>query len=648
MGRRQAGILAGTLAVGLCAPATAAASDFYVSKPPGSSDANPCTQAQPCATIQHAVGLAGAFGDTVHVGPGLYQEGVSTGLKNVTLLGAGPGDPDGFNPSTDTFIRPDSNAEALRMYGGGTVRGFRLEGSSVPPAVDNKPGLLLSAIGAGGTLNDTVEDVISTGGEDSGLRENGIQIDDGGTGRTLRAAVSNSRVNFQGGLAVAVTGPNVSTVLTDSSLVPLAAQKQTGLIVSGGASAVMSRSRIGDNFGLAFGVVVEDAGSSVGFIRSTVRVQGTALWVLTGAGTTRATALDSEFVNLTAGPVAGAGVFVKNTSPVAGSHAIFTARSTTIVARGAVSNQLAALALDGPTVAGSSAEANLQNSVARGIDTDSAPNDFDVLSANIGVVNADHSSFTDVSASADSTVTPPGTAGNVTGDPGFVSPPAQDYSLGLGSALVDAGSPAFTTPVELDLDGNVRSLDGNGDCTTASDIGAHERPAVACPPPAQGGAGSAQATTAAGSAATPPDLVAATISGFGVERRRFAVGANATAVAAAKRRRAPKGTAFRYTLSESASVRIAIERKTPGLRSGKRCLKPTARLRRRKARRCTRYAAAGALTRAAETGANRTPFSGRIGRRALRPGRYRATITATDAAGNVSAPRKASFTIVRR
>jgi hypothetical protein len=40
-------------------------------------------------------------------------------------------------------------------------------------------------------------------------------------------------------------------------------------------------------------------------------------------------------------------------------------------------------------------------------------------------------------------------------------------------------------------------------------------------------------------------------------------------------------------------------------------------------------------------------FSGRIGRRALRPARYRATITARDAGGNVSAPRHASFRTVR-
>ena len=57
--------------------------------------------------------------------------------------------------------------------------------------------------------------------------------------------------------------------------------------------------------------------------------------------------------------------------------------------------------------------------------------------------------------------------------------------------------------------------------------------------------------------------------------------------------------------------------------------------------------AVGTLRRTATTGANRVRFSGRIGRKALPGGRYRLTVRATDAAGNRSAPRTASFRIVR-
>jgi hypothetical protein len=57
--------------------------------------------------------------------------------------------------------------------------------------------------------------------------------------------------------------------------------------------------------------------------------------------------------------------------------------------------------------------------------------------------------------------------------------------------------------------------------------------------------------------------------------------------------------------------------------------------------------AAGALARAGRQGPNRAVFSGRVGRRALAPGPYVLTLTATDAAGTTSKPARTRFTIVR-
>jgi hypothetical protein len=115
---------------------------------------------------------------------------------------------------------------------------------------------------------------------------------------------------------------------------------------------------------------------------------------------------------------------------------------------------------------------------------------------------------------------------------------------------------------------------------------------------------------------------------------------------AARRRPAPRGTRFRYTLSEAATVRIAIERRARGRRVGRRCRPPSRRLRKR--RRCTRWLGRGALEVPAVAGPNSTPFSGRIGRRALAPARYRGRLVATDAVGNRSVERRVSFRIVRR
>jgi hypothetical protein len=146
----------------------------------------------------------------------------------------------------------------------------------------------------------------------------------------------------------------------------------------------------------------------------------------------------------------------------------------------------------------------------------------------------------------------------------------------------------------------------------------------------------------------PADLVDPTVAGLSMLRRRFAVSGESTPVElaqAARRRRVKKGSAFRFRLSESARVEIRIERRAAGRRVGRRCVKP--RRRHRKRRRCTRYVRRGVLKRTGVQGRNRVKFSGRIGRRALRPGRYRASVIATDAAGNASSPARISFRIVR-
>ena len=90
---------------------------------------------------------------------------------------------------------------------------------------------------------------------------------------------------------------------------------------------------------------------------------------------------------------------------------------------------------------------------------------------------------------------------------------------------------------------------------------------------------------------------------------------------------------------------ITIARILPGRRSGTRCVRPTPRLRQNK--RCRRYKRIGALTRPGVTGANEMRFTGRIGRKALARGRYRAAIVeTTPGAARPSARRTATFRIV--
>ena len=135
------------------------------------------------------------------------------------------------------------------------------------------------------------------------------------------------------------------------------------------------------------------------------------------------------------------------------------------------------------------------------------------------------------------------------------------------------------------------------------------------------------------------------VRGPGVHSDAFPGGAGTTPTSARVRRVAPKGSALSYSLSERAMVSIS-DRATPaGRRVRRTCRAPTRSNRRN--RRCTRHVTVGTLRRRGLQGANRVVFTGRIGRRALSPGSYRATATATDAAGNVSDPSIAAFTIVR-
>ena len=141
------------------------------------------------------------------------------------------------------------------------------------------------------------------------------------------------------------------------------------------------------------------------------------------------------------------------------------------------------------------------------------------------------------------------------------------------------------------------------------------------------------------------DTLAPGVLSFDMTNSVFAVGPRATPLTASGRR-VPRGTKFRFNVTEAGSVRIAIQRARPGRRLRGRCRKPSKRLRSRP--RCTRWVRVGALTRRVPAGESRVTFSGRLGRRALHRGSHRAVLVATDAAGNRSRPARVKFRVVRR
>jgi virginiamycin B lyase len=133
----------------------------------------------------------------------------------------------------------------------------------------------------------------------------------------------------------------------------------------------------------------------------------------------------------------------------------------------------------------------------------------------------------------------------------------------------------------------------------------------------------------------PPVAGVIRIGGLKLVPKRFRVARKPTAVSARERGKAkarkqvPAGSSIHFTLSRAGEVRMTIERKVKGRRSSKRCVKPTRKLRGHKL--CTRWVKAGRpLTRKGlAAGPQQIPFSGRIGRKALAPGSYRLTVSAS-------------------
>ena len=130
----------------------------------------------------------------------------------------------------------------------------------------------------------------------------------------------------------------------------------------------------------------------------------------------------------------------------------------------------------------------------------------------------------------------------------------------------------------------------------------------------QGGGGNTGGGNTGGGPAG--DLTAPTIAAVKLSPAKFAV-------TRGKARKARRGTTIRYTLSEAANVTLQVER-----RVGRRWVR------------------AASLKQAGRTGANRKAFSGKVGRKTLKRGKYRLVVSAVDTAGNKSTAKPRPFQIV--
>ncbi len=324
------------------------------------------------------------------------------------------------------------------------------------------------------------------------------------------------------------------------------------------------------------------------------------------------------------------------TSTAADGHAVLTdfgsapvhatLRNVTAIATGPGSHGLEATAWEGPSSyrAGS---IDARNVIVRGAAGDvvgnDAPNPCPMgETCESGIVTISYSNFVTHTGPVVSPVDGPHDQSQdplfVNGTPG----PSEDFHL------ASAASPVIGAGIADPSDGST-DRDGIAHPNPPS-IGAYEFTGVSAPP---------------GGAASPQPLTP-TISSIHETNSVFVVGKSATPLtgqtSAARHKR---GTVFSFQLDQPSTVTIAIRTRRPGRRVGRRCAPPSKRL--RKKRSCKRTVTLMKLSRSAHAGLNKVPFSGRVHRKALKPGRYQAVFTAKDSAGS-SKPATLRFRIVRR
>jgi hypothetical protein len=192
------------------------------------------------------------------------------------------------------------------------------------------------------------------------------------------------------------------------------------------------------------------------------------------------------------------------------------------------------------------------------------------------------------------------------------------FSISFGFTAAKAGdyeACAYITPVSTERMYSWRPYEVGG-----ADFSLQELP----PSPEQGPPAVPQ----------PPQLP--TLSSVRMTNTRFRV---ATGVARSARR-APPGTTFRFAVSASATVTIAIARLLPGLMREGICTNLPSTAVPGRARRCTRSIAVGSIVRPrVSAGMGAVPFTGVVGQRKLAAGSYAAALAAANSSGRSGSVR---------
>jgi hypothetical protein len=630
--------------IALAAPATSSAADWFVADS-GGSDANTCMSGSPCATINHVVGLAGVNdGDTVHIAAGTYNENVAT-AKRLAFVGVGPGTPTSNTGSS--FVISPANTNAFDLTGGGSITNLRARGHN--GSGNAGFGIVLRS-NAGTSKTYALSNVIAIGGQDSGAGASFLGLwataSNAGSQLTLNAsdvyvtsplnlgeaaqvqaqsgttAVGNfTRATFApGGNARGLEGIGTTTTLNVSDSSTLSGPGTAGIVASGPLS--LTRSSIA-------------AGSDA----------------VTWSGTSPFSIVDSQLLTTTS--VASPRETL-DLDAVASGTATASIKGSTIVMNGQNSSHAA---LNVVSQSGSTLNLAITDTIIRSAHPDGTPfgNDIrTVLNNPGGVINfgVSHSSYSSVSAATP--VPAAGTGTNIAGDPGFVSFAGGNYALTSSSPLIDRGDPAAAAPGELDLAHQPRSLDGNGDCIAAPDVGAFELTGATgvVPQPTASGPAVARpgnpvtftATPATGYTLTWSFSDGGTATGASASHAFTATGTQAATVVASHGACVAAATAtividgtrptfskvsvkhkkLKFKLSEDASVKVTVLRRKPHH---------------------SKYSSLGSFTITGTKGTHSYKLPKKVKGHRLRAGSYEVKLVATDPAGNKSHTKTKKFTL---